>query len=163
MDHRAFSEDGYLIDQKYTADCLYGKWSSDYNGCGWIAVYNLFKACGRETAPEEVLEGMNAILTYKGSRGTPVAVMEQYLKSCGFRYIRADGIKKILPALLPVRAGVFRYTEGRIPHYVAFLRTDEKHFRFFNIGTGCEDRIFTMEEFFADHVKMPIIKAMLAV
>ena len=156
-----FSADGYIIDQNCFHDYPYRTIRSDCNGCGWIAAYNLLKADGYEITPEQVLDEMNAILPYKGNRGTPVSMMEKYLKAKGLNYIRVDGKKSILAAVLAARAGMLRYTEGRVPHYVTFLRVDAGHFRFLNIDSGCEDTIFTMEDFFASHVKMPIIKAML--
>ena len=48
----ALSADGFIIDQRKTDNIPFGAVTSDRNGCGWIACYNLLRALGRDPDPE---------------------------------------------------------------------------------------------------------------
>ena len=52
------------------------------------------------------------------------------------------------------RAGILRYSEAEVPHFISFIRAGEV-FRFFNVNDGLEDFVSSMEMFFASHVKPP--------
>ena len=60
-----------------------------------------------------------------------------------------------LQAACASRAGIFRYREGREPHYVSFLRLPDGRFRFLNLADGLEDCVLSMEEFAAGHLRGP--------
>lgn len=151
-DARAFSDDGYIIDQRFTGELQYGRYSSDYNGCGWIAAYNLMRALGRDATPEQVNSDMNAILPYHGCRGTPVRTMAEYLGDAGVTLSQTRGVKRSLAAASACRAGIIRYLDEGVPHYVAFVRYEKDNFRFFNAVEGNVRHIMTMRGFFDKHV-----------
>lgn len=67
---RALSPDGYIINQSYLSDIRYGCRYSDYNGCGWIAAYNLLKCCGRRVEPSELIANAEKCLYLRGIFGT---------------------------------------------------------------------------------------------
>lgn len=163
MNKCAFSDDGYIIDQRFTKSFAYGKWTSDYNGCGWIAVYNLFKVCGRDVTPEGICASMNKILPYRGSRGTPVATLESFFAKNAFPYKKITGKKNFLRALPDYNAGIIRYMEKTAPHYIAFTRISDSQYRFFNAEEGRKEHICTMQEFLDKHIWMPYIRAFLTV
>ena len=129
MDERAFSNDGYITDQRLTGGMMYGHFDSPTNGCGWIAVYNLYRYLSRGLTPEEVMEGMRAILPLRGIFGTPVRTELEYLKGGYAGAFRVTGKKKALEALRGRDCGIIRYIAVYEPHYVAFYRLGGDSFR----------------------------------
>lgn len=150
MDERAFSEDGYIKDQDYTGELQYGRWPSNYNGCGWIAAFNLVHALGLPDPAEEVFRGMLDILLYEGRRGTPTVTVARYFRERKIRLRRCYGKAPLFLKLLAekkVSKGILRYEEGLVPHYITFIRTAEEKYRFLNTVDGLEDFMVTPEEF----------------
>lgn len=160
MSEKAFSSDGYIINQDFTSEYQYGAYPSSDNGCGWIAVFNLMRALGRDVGHEQVYEEMKAILPYEGRQGTPVETMECYLDQKGVAYDYMEGKDAVLQEIPKYTYGIFRYAEQGIPHYVTFLRVDGEQFRFFNADTTKESHICSMRQFFQEHAVEPVIKAL---
>lgn len=161
MNKKAFSSDGYIINQDYTAELPYGVYASSYNGCGWIAMFNLLKALGMEPDYGQVYREMCAILPYEGRMGTPVETMEQYLREKGIPYDYAEGKERVGEIAEAYAAGIFRYAEQGDPHYVAFRNEGGGRFRFFNADTSKEMHICSMERFFREHVVRRSLRALL--
>ena len=67
-----FSSDGYIVDQKQLQGYPYGRYSSDWNGCGWIAAYNLLKSRGQDVSCDEICREMSGRLRFGGFFGTSV-------------------------------------------------------------------------------------------
>lgn len=144
---RGFSSDGYIIDQNCLGAYRYRGMTSDVNGCGWVAAYDLLHAQGRDVAFETVHRDMNAMFPLQIPGPTPVRKLRRYLARYG-DYRLAVGKKAAFQAASQAPAGIIRYTEGRTPHFVPFVRVGEGKFRFFNVTDGLEDYEATMEEFF---------------
>ena len=152
MNERAMTADGYIKDQDYTDDIPYGYWPSSFNGCGWIAVFNYMHGMGMPDTPEEVYAEMLRILPYEGRRGTPFPTMAEFFRKRGIPASRHYGQKGLLRKADKVPAGIVRYVECGEPHYVAFVRTGEGRYRFFNSADGMEDIETDMEHFVEEHV-----------
>lgn len=152
MDKRAFSSDGYLIDQDYTKEFKYGRFTSNYNGCGWIAMFNFCKAHGLQLSVEKVHQEMAAMLPYGGLLGTPLRTMRKFLVRHQIPFTELKGKRKILAALPAYDYGIFRFLRQGELHFIAFLRVSTTHFRFFNFYDGKEDYTCTMEEWLADSI-----------
>lgn len=75
IDPRALTEDGYLKDQDYLKNFPYGRYPTSFNGCGWVAIYNVEHAIGQSIAAEAVYEVMRKMLPYDGTQGTPFPTM----------------------------------------------------------------------------------------
>ena len=150
--NKVFSADGYLIDQNYTGACKYGHFTSDFNGCGWIAMFNLLKAAGKQTTVEQVHSGLAAILPYAGFLGTPLRTMRKYLAQQNISYTEIKGKQKISAAIAAYDCGILRFLRKKELHFVAFTRIDDHRLRFFNVYDGKEDYICTLEEFLADKI-----------
>ena len=133
MDERAFSSDGYIIDQSALKNIKYGVYPSSINGCGWVAAYNILHSMSDEEKPEDVFDGVLSILPYQGSMGTPTATMLEYLRSCGLSARLIRGKKNILAGMDSVERGILRYKEMLGDHYVAFVREDALRYRFLRI------------------------------
>ena len=134
-----FSADGYIIDQDYFAAYPYRTMTSDINGCGWIAAYNLRRALGQAADFDAVRAEMDAMFRLRVPGPTTMDVMRRYLD----RYVPglrlACGQAAAQAAVEQSRAGILRYWEGREPHFVAYVRRPDGRFRFFNVADGLED------------------------
>lgn len=150
--NKAFSADGYLIDQDYTEEYKYGRFTSDFNGCGWIAMFNLLKAAGRQVKAEDVHRGLAEILPYAGLLGTPLNTMRRYLRQQNLLFAEIKGKHKISAAIADYSCGIFRFLRKKELHFVAFTRVDKERLRFFNVYDGKEDYICTIDEFLSDKI-----------
>ncbi|MCD7844621.1 MAG: hypothetical protein LUG57_01955 [Oscillospiraceae bacterium] len=153
MPQKGFSADGYIIDQDYFAAYPYRGSTSDRNGCGWVAAFDLLRAQGREVPFQEVLAGLNGIHPARVPGPTPLRVLRQYLSGFGSYRLRR-GRRAGLRAAQQAPAGILRYWEGKTPHYIPFIRQEGGEvYRFLNVADGLEDMTSPMGEFFADHCR----------
>jgi hypothetical protein len=74
---KMFTRDGYINEQSLTADIPYGRLSSDENGCGWIAAFNVLRRIEAQTpCPEFVAQSLLNGLVLCGYLGTsPIAII----------------------------------------------------------------------------------------
>lgn len=157
IDARALSDDGYIADQDYTDGLRYGYWMSNYNGCGWIAAYNILHYLGRTSDPERVFAEMLQILPYEGRRGTPFPTLVRFFKEHGIPMRRCYGTPALLKRLEGTGCGIMRCVKEGSPHYVAFLRQEEKdedghiRYRFLNVENGREDYTASFDRFLSDY------------
>ena len=157
IDRRAFSEDGYIADQDFTDGLRYGYWMSNYNGCGWIAVYNVLHYLGLSDDPERTFGEMLQILPYEGRRGTPFPTIYRFFREHGIPARRRYGRPELLRKIDGAGCGIMRCVKEGAPHYVAFLRTGEKNgegrqiYRFLNVENGREDYSVSIEGFLSDY------------
>jgi hypothetical protein len=147
MDRSGFSGDGYIIDQSKMGRFPYGKFASDYNGCGWIAVYNLMHALGFAVTAEQIHKLCLQALPYKGFFGTPVKTVCQVLDLFAIRTETIRGRKQILSAPNRYAYGILRFFDGKYDHYVAFADAGSGMYRFFNSDPSREVDVLTMERF----------------
>lgn len=158
---KAFSDDGFLVDQRYTESYPYGRFSSALNGCGWIAAYNLLHALGRPVDCAAVNRMLNVMLPWKGCFGTPVRTMRLFLSGQHVPVRKVTGRKRFLAALPGCYAGIIRYLDGYEPHYVAFYRLDADTFRFLNAREGEQHHCTDMETFLHEQVHFPYFRVLL--
>ena len=147
-----FSEDGYIIDQDCFHEYRYRTMRADINSCGWIAAYNIRHFLGQDAAWDDVrreMEGMH-VLNVPGP--THMRVMRQYLKKYISGVKEVFGREEALKAAGESAAGIFRYREENIPHFISYIHQDDGQFRFFNITEDREDIIMPMEQFGREHL-----------
>lgn len=161
MDKRAFSPDGYIIDQRKTRQLQYGRYTSDWNGCGWIAAYNLLRYFGRRDSAETVNAALAAILPHQGRMGTPVRTMKKYLAAEGLPCRVVWTRRRILREIRSAPAGILRYIDEGAPHYVTFVRSGGEKWRFFNAIEGESAHVCTMAEFFRTQAPKYLVRAIL--
>jgi hypothetical protein len=140
----ALSRDGLIIDQSQLKTIPYGKYTSDYNGCGWIATYNAMKLLGEEADVEEVLHYLNKYTILEGRFGTNPFGIKRYFEKHDYDFRYAFLSRRLEAKKNAV--GILLYTDGRNIHYVAFQRENRK-FHFYNDIYGREDDIRTLDEF----------------
>lgn len=146
-----FSSDGYIIDQDYFTAYPYRTMTSDVNGCGWIAAYNLLRATGREADFNAVRSEMDGMFVLRVPGPTTMSVMQRYLAKYAPECRLTCGRAACLEAALKSRAGIFRYWEGREPHFASYVRREDGLFRFFNVADGQEDFSCPMDDFIRIH------------
>ena len=157
---KGFSRDGYINDQNKLSDYRYRGMSSDVNGCGWIAAYNLRHAAGQAPGFDDVRREMNRMFPLQIPGPTPMRKLRRYLRRyLPFRYVA--GRKRALAGARQSTAGILRYWEGKTPHFVSFIRQPDGRYRFLNVNDGQEDFISDMDRFFARHVKKGWIRVLL--
>ena len=156
LNPEALSADGYIVDQRKTDNIPFGRFSSDRNGCGWIACYNLLKALGQEPDPEELVERLGRTLLAGGVLGLNFFVLVCALKR---QHLPLDFALRPFHAQMRAEratAGVVLYFNGRCNHYAAFRREKDGTLRFFGAVPGRQVHKLSMGEFYWNYVKFPL-------
>ncbi|MCR5576364.1 MAG: hypothetical protein K6F56_05090 [Oscillospiraceae bacterium] len=148
----AWTADGYIMDQDALTGYEYRTIDASRNGCGPIAVYNILRALGRDADFGAVVKELDGLHRMHRPGPTAMNAMRAYFAIHLPEMREHSGRAAALEAARTCRMGVLRYTEERIPHFVSFLRQEGGGYRFFNVNTGMEDYVCSMEMFFADHV-----------
>lgn len=146
-----FSQDGYIIDQDYFDAYEYRTMHADINGCGWIAAFNIRHYLGHGVGFETVLNEMDRMHSLRIPGPTTMPVMRAYIRKYMPGMTEHIGREAARAAALGSRAGILRYTEAGVPHFISFIQEGEVY-RFFNVNDGLEDFTASMEMFFDTHV-----------
>ncbi len=149
-----FSSDGYIIDQNYFDEYEYRTMSASINGCGWIAAYNIRHFLGHSVRFETVMNEMDHMHSLRIPGPTTMPVMRAYVRKYIPDMTEHIGRDAAFEAARTSRAGILRYTEDNVPHFISFIRSGEAY-RFFNVNDGLEDYVSSMDMFFANHVQPP--------
>lgn len=118
---RAFSRDGYIINQRLLKNLPYGMRHSDYNGCGWVAAYNFLHACGRQKDYDTVRQQLEDGLIAGGLLGTHIIQLYLYLRRHGFHLHWAWGRDGALRQAQQCKVGILFYFNGVALHFVTFV------------------------------------------
>ncbi len=143
--------DGYIADQDCFCTVRYRTMRADINGCGFIAAYNLRHFLEHRVTWEEVLREMDGMHTLRVPGPTLMRVMREYLAKYVPDYKETIGRDEAVGAAKHSTAGIFRYTEGREPHFISYIREKDGVFRFFNVADGFEDIMADMDCFAEGH------------
>ena len=147
-----FSSDGYIIDQDYFDEYEYRTMQASINGCGWIAAYNIRHYLGDRVSFQAVMNEMDYMHSLRIPGPTTMPVMRAYLRTYIPAMTEHIGREAALLASVSCRAGILRYTEDDVPHFISFIRAGQAY-RFFNVNDGLEDYVSSMEMFFSTHVR----------
>lgn len=145
-----YSSDNYITDQDYFGAYTYRTISANRNSCGCIAAYNLRHYLGHDVSFREVIEEMDDMYVIKVPGPTTVNVMRDYLLKYIPQIKEAVGREESLQSSRNASAGILRYNEDGMPHFISFIRTGDKY-RFFNVSDGLEDFEESMDSFFEKH------------
>ena len=169
INQKAFSSDGYLINQRLLRGIPYGIRQSDYNGCGWIAAYNFLRACGRKKDWNTVRQQLEEGLILGGLLGTHLLQRFWYLHKHGFPLHWAFGKKAAVKKGCTCRAGLLFYCNGAALHFVAFVpaameeqaqgskESAQSYYRFFNGRMGKEQDYDTLTHFLNTESVFPVV------
>lgn len=153
----ACSHDGYIVDQARVTGVRYGRRSSDVNGCGWIAVFNLLRCLGDPAPHEEIVRALSRHSLFRGVLGTSPLRVRRYLKRRGHTTRMYVGQKSAARAAEAIQNGILVYRHSQGWHFVAFLRPgEEPGLRFFNAGLPAK-QVMTMEAFLAEQNLTPFV------
>lgn len=147
-----YSADGYIIDQDFFTVQRYRTMPVSWNGCGPIALFNLLRACGQAAELSQICEELGALHRVNMPGPTSMRAMRLYLQRRLPACRETVGREAALAAAAASRAGIFRYWEGREPHFISYMRVGEEDFRFFNVSDGLEDCRMSMEQFGREHL-----------
>ena len=156
-----FSADGFILDQDALSDYPYGRYRTDWNGCGWIAAYNLLLACRRKADPRVICREMSDALHFGGTFGTAVSIVRGCLRDHGVETDLIVGKSRCLAACARTRCGILRFHDGEYPHYVTFASDRDGLYRFYNSDPADDSHLHTMEDFFREHMKRRFARAIL--
>ena len=149
-----FSNDNYIIDQDYFGEYLYRTIKSSRNGCGWIAMYNLKHYLFKENDFDSIRKEMDAMHKIKMPGPTKMSVMRKYFKKYIPNFKEFHGKSQVIEQAKKSEAGIFRYYEEKIPHFVTFVKQNDGLYRFFNVKDGLEDFCTTIDDFASKHFTM---------
>ena len=146
-----FSPDGFIADQDFFDDYSYRSLRANINGCGPIAVYNVYHALGQTPELAEIFREMEGLHIAQRPGPTTMRVMRLYLAAHLPAMLEHPGRDEAFAAARRSRMGILRYSEDGIPHFISFFRQGAAY-RFFNVNDGLEDYVCSMEMFFDTHV-----------
>jgi hypothetical protein len=146
----ALSRDGYIVDQNNTDNITYGKYTSNRNGCGWIACYNLCKYLGKEFNAANIINFLEKYLWRKGLWGTSLTGVYKFMKSIGLQVKARIGKKSIIKSAS--KFGIVFYLHDGGCHYVFFYKYDSSNYRFLNV-LGKEFDVRDLSKMLNHHVK----------
>lgn len=108
---------------------------SDFNGCGWIATYNLFRLLGKNAQPEEVLHRMEPGTLFGGRLGVWPFAVSKCLKRDGL-FARWHFVWPWSKKLKTYPLGAALVLNRRGLHYVAYRRLADGAYQFYNERQG---------------------------
>ena len=148
----AWTKDGYIQNQDLLTGYTYRTIPAKQNCCGPVAVYNLCRHSGQELQFEELLREMDNMHLLHVPGPTLMYVMRKCLVNYLPGWKEVHGRDEAASQARRSAMGIFRYHEGRIPHFVGYDREDETSFHFYNVCDGKEDVVMTMDEFTEGHL-----------
>ncbi len=158
-----YAKDGYIVDQARLKSVRYGVFTSDINGCGWIAAYNFLKRFGQDVREQALADELIRFSVFRGLLGTDLFRLKRRLKKYGFSMPLKLRWNKT--ARLPggTSAGIIWYCHKDGFHFVTFYAAEsiapaadgEARFRFLNGIGGKEDHFDTMRGFLGTHNVIP--------
>ena len=123
------AKDGFIEDQDSFKDLNYGCKTSDYNGCGWVAGWNVMHALGKDVDKAELIRDLEPGTLLCGVAGTKPNFIKQYLQKLGYnvqQYTKPHVCDKANP-----EQGVIYYMRKNITngaHYVCFTKAGKNKF-----------------------------------
>ena len=159
-----YSSDGYIVDQARVTDIRYGVFTSDVNGCGWIAAFNFLKQHGEAVDEKTVAGELIRWAPLRGLAGTSVFRLKRMLKRHGYPTALKVVTKKRADLPKTTQAGVIYYVHKDGPHFVTFYRdetvpqqeNEAPRFRFLNAIPGRGNHYDTMQGFLGRHNVLPV-------
>ena len=169
IERTPYSADGYIVDQARLTTVKYGVMTSDINGCGWIAAYNLLKHFEQEHEEQALANELIRHSIFRGLMGTDLFRLRRFVKRHGYRMPIVFRWNK--NARLPegTSAGIIYYCHKDGFHFVTFYADEslppdalgEARFRFLNGIGGKGNHFDTMQNFLTTHNVIPFALIMI--
>lgn len=134
------NENSNMIENQSSFDIMYGGYPSSYNGCAWIALFNMYvnrvEKCDKLSCSDSLLV-INGIirelekrLCFNGKFGTSIFSVEKYMNDIYKKDAQISFWKKDLENL---KDGIIYFFNGKAIHFSYFNKKDGK-FIFHNIN-----------------------------
>ncbi len=166
VDPRAYSQDGYLINQGLLSGVSYGRRLASETGCGFIACYNFLHFMGERIPAIKVARQLERLLLWGGMIGSHPLAVWWYLHRRGYRFrvaFTCRGFKRVLRESPARTAGVIAYRHRKGAHFAAFTREEcDGKLRFLNAVYGEPEDRQTAGEFFERRVSFPFCMVLVA-
>lgn len=144
---KAITSDGYIINQSLLSNIKYGKYTSDYNGCGWISAYNSLISLGKSPKYTEVISDLQNHSIFNGLFGTNPLYFNKYFSQKGYKVKINLCKKKFNAAASSCTTNIILYFHSKGAHFVSFKSLGNGKYHFYNDIYGKEDDIRTMDQF----------------
>ena len=159
-----YSSDGYIVDQARVTNIRYGVFTSDVNGCGWIAAFNFLKRRGEAVDKKALADELIRWTVFRGLLGTGLFRLKRMLRRHGYPTALKVATKKRADLPETAQAGVIYYCHRDGFHFVAFCRDEDvlpaedgkPRYRFFNAIPGRGNHFDTMQGFLTRHNVLPL-------
>lgn len=145
-----FSGDGFIEHQSALSGLHCAARTADYCGCGWIAVWNLFRSEGVTLSIPELIRKFEHGMLVRGVFGTNPFFVRRFLKKAGL-LVSLFLSRKKFRKVSPEKGVLFFMRPDFSAHYVAFTasgvsESGEKRYRFYNYSNP-SPYVRTMDEF----------------
>ncbi|MDD3428729.1 MAG: hypothetical protein PHG02_01825 [Oscillospiraceae bacterium] len=122
--NEAIDEKGYFLNQHLLKDVQFGAYTSDYNGCGWVAAYNALLMLGQPMACTKVISGLDEHLQWKGKLGLSMAALMGFFLKQGCQINFGIGLKSIEKNAQTAQTNILYYFHPKFKgaHFVAFIK-----------------------------------------
>lgn len=144
-------DDDFLVNQYQLSGWKYGICTSDYTGCGWIAVVNLLRLLGETPSPAAVIcqleqQPWYSGLFLRGKGGTLPWAPYCYIKQqYPVKWAASRSAKHQLAERC--RAGIVFYLTPTRGHFIAFAPTATKgEYHFYNDIAGAREDIRPLDD-----------------
>ncbi len=152
-EEEAWTADGYVKNQDALGAYTYRSIPANHNSCGPVAAFNLRRRAGQDARIGDVIAELDGMHLLRVPGPTHLPALRRYLRKYLPGWRETAGREACLAAMEHSRMGVVRYHEQRVPHFVAYFRTEDGEFRFFNVSDEREDAVLTAEDFGAGHLR----------
>ena len=156
--HEAWTTDGYIQNQDLLSGYIYRTIPAKENSCGPIAVFNLCRHRGQNLQFEDLLREMDGMHLLHMPGPTLMHVMRKCLTKYLPGWQEVHGRDAAAAQSRESSMGIFRYHEGRIPHFVGYYREQENIFHFYNVCDGQENVMMPMSDFISGHLRGGSVK-----
>ncbi|MEE8808373.1 MAG: hypothetical protein SOI44_08155 [Lactimicrobium sp.] len=156
-DSAIFDPYGFLISQGRMQNLPFGRYTTSEKGCGWIAAYNLCKACGKEQFMQETAEGLAKTNLFHERFGENFFLIQYFLKQKGIVskwYLGSNGM--IAKKMAESGAGILLYGHSAGTHYAFYINLGNGSYHFYNDIYGKRNDIVTADAFFARGSVLPL-------
>ncbi len=138
--NRVVDSSGHIINQNLLESVKFGIYTSDYNGCGWIAVYNSLIDLGKRPQMSTIVSEIEKDTLFFGSLGAYYKGIAAFFREEGYYTTVVDLLdKKTIPT---ADSYIIMYIRPDMSgHYVSFTPTGknssgETQYQFYNSGTA---------------------------
>lgn len=157
IDHKAFDEEGFIIDQNKTEVLPFGFTNSKRAGCGWISAYNLLKLNHKEQFMSDVFFGLSHNTISGEVFGQNVYALYFWLKKQNVKVKMTQlNQKRCMEQMKYSTSGILLYYHRRGSHFVTYKKLEDGRFHFYNAVYGKHKLIMSIEDFMNQYTMIPM-------